>query len=60
MTHTDEYLTKKRLDAAWYTIYDLKQATYTDVSDELDLRKALDIIGKFRHDPRVPEEKGDA
>ena len=56
MTNTDEYLTKKRLENAWYTIYDLKQATYMDVSGRIDLRKAMDIIRKFQHDKRVPEE----
>jgi len=56
MTHTDVLLTKKRLENAWYAVYDLKQATYMDVSSRIDLRKAMDIIRKFQHDPRVPEE----
>ena len=60
MKQTDEYLTQNRLDAAWYTLYDLKQATFMDTSDRLDLRKALDVVHRFLNDPRIPEERADA
>jgi hypothetical protein len=57
MIPTETYLTQSRLDEAWYVLYDLKQATFIDTSDRMDLRKALDVIYKFKDDPRIPEEE---